>query len=95
LAQTQIAEKIGAARQTVNNSKQSFIAAESISDFLQRRKRGTSPVAPKITGEAEAPIPLAVLCRKGMRSGQSTCRLINAWNCSIPIQSRLSPFNGF
>jgi hypothetical protein len=61
LTQVQIAEKIGAVRQTVNDGKQAFIAAESISAFLQRKKRGTPPVAPKITGEVEAHI-IALAC---------------------------------
>jgi hypothetical protein len=61
LTQVQVAEKIGVTRQTVNNGKQAFIAAESISAFLQRKKRGTPPVAPKITGEVEAHI-IALAC---------------------------------
>jgi hypothetical protein len=61
LTQTQIAEKIGVARQTINNTKQSFITAESISAFLQRKKRQTPPVEPKITGEVEARI-IALAC---------------------------------
>jgi predicted regulator of amino acid metabolism with ACT domain len=61
LTQTQIAEKIGVARQTVNDGKQAFIAAESISAFLQRKKRETPPVMPKITGEVEAHI-IALAC---------------------------------
>jgi hypothetical protein len=54
LARARIAEKTGAARQTVNGAKNAFVAAETISVFLQRKKRGTPPVAPKIAGEAEA-----------------------------------------
>ena len=54
LTQTPIAEKIGVARQTVNDAKQAFIVAETVSDFLRRKKRETPPVAPKITGEVEA-----------------------------------------
>jgi predicted XRE-type DNA-binding protein len=61
LAQTRIAEKIGVTRKTVNDTKQAFIAAESIPEFLQRKKRGTPPVAPKITGEVEAHI-IALVC---------------------------------
>jgi predicted XRE-type DNA-binding protein len=61
LTQTQIAEKIGVARQTVNDAKQAFTAAETISDFLRRKKRETPPVAPKITGEVEAHI-IALAC---------------------------------
>jgi len=59
--QGQIAEKIGVARKTVNNAKQAFIAAESITVFLQRKKRERPPVQPKITGEVEAHI-IALAC---------------------------------
>jgi predicted XRE-type DNA-binding protein len=61
LTQEQIAEKIGVSRQTVNDTKRSFIAADSISVFLQRKKRDTPPVEPKITGEVEAHI-IALAC---------------------------------
>ena len=61
LTQEQIAEKIGASRQTVNDVKKAFIAAENVSMFLQRKKRETPPVAPKITGEVEAHI-IALAC---------------------------------
>ena len=61
LIQEQIAEKIGVSRQTVNDAKQAFIAAGSISAFLQRKKRETPPIEPKITGEVEAHI-IALAC---------------------------------
>jgi predicted XRE-type DNA-binding protein len=61
LTQEQIAEKTGVTRQTVNDTKQAFIAAGSISAFLQRKKRETPPVEPKITGEVEAHI-IALAC---------------------------------
>lgn len=61
LTQEQIAEKVGVTRQTVNNAKQSFMAADSISAFLRRKKRVTPPVEPKITGEVEAHI-IALAC---------------------------------
>ena len=61
LTQKQIAEKVGVSRQTVNDAKNAFIAAESICEFLQRKKRETPPVAPKITGEVEAHI-IALAC---------------------------------
>ena len=61
LTQEQIAEKIGVTRQAVNDAKQAFIAADSISAFLQRKKRETPPVEPKITGEVEAHI-IALAC---------------------------------
>jgi predicted XRE-type DNA-binding protein len=61
LTQEHIAEKIGVTRQTVNEAKQAFIASDSISVFLQRKKRETPPVEPKITGEVEAHI-IALAC---------------------------------
>ena len=61
LTQEQIAEKVGVSRQTVNDAKEAFIAAKSISAFLQRKKRETPPIEPKITGEVEAHI-IALAC---------------------------------
>jgi predicted XRE-type DNA-binding protein len=61
LTQNAISEKIGVTRQTVNDVKKAFLAAESVSAFLQRKKRDTPPVQPKITGEVEAHI-IALAC---------------------------------
>lgn len=61
MTQTQIAEKIGVSRQTVNSAKKAFVAVESTSEFLQRKKRETPPIEPKITGEVEAHI-IALAC---------------------------------
>ena len=61
LTQAQIAEKVGMSRQAVNDAKQAFIMAESVSEFLKRKKRETPPVEPKITGEVEAHI-VALAC---------------------------------
>ena len=61
LIQEKIAKKIGVDRRTVNDAKQAFIAANSVSEFLQRKKRETPPVQPKITGEVEAHI-IALAC---------------------------------
>jgi transposase len=62
-AQTQdaIAKCIGVSRQTVYEVKQDFLTAESVSMFLQRKKRATPPVPPKVTGELEARI-IALAC---------------------------------
>ena len=61
LNQSQIAEKIGVSRQAVNDAKQAFIDAGSVTEFLKRKKRETPPVKPKITGEVEAHI-IALAC---------------------------------
>ncbi len=39
LTQELLAEKIGVTRQTVNEAKQTFLLADSIGGFLQRKKR--------------------------------------------------------
>jgi hypothetical protein len=61
LIQGAIAEKIGVTRQAVNDAKKAFLAADSATVFLQRKKRETPPVQPKITGEVEAHI-IALAC---------------------------------
>ena len=59
--QAVIALRVDVSRQTVNENKKDYIAAKSVSTFLQRKKRDTPPVAPKITGEVEAKI-VALAC---------------------------------
>jgi len=61
LIQTKIADKIGVDRRTVNDAKQAFLAAVSVTEFLQRKKRVTPPVQSKITGDVEAHI-IALAC---------------------------------
>lgn len=59
--QDAIAKRIGVSRQSIHNVKHDFLAAEDISAFLQRKKRTTPPVPPKVTGELEARI-IALAC---------------------------------
>jgi hypothetical protein len=59
--QEAIAERLKVNRQTVVNAKRDFLAAENVSLFLQRKKRKTPPVPPKVTGELEARI-IALAC---------------------------------
>jgi transposase len=59
--QESIAKRIGVSRQTVNNAKRDFLATQSVAMFLQREKRATPPVEPKITGDVEARI-IALAC---------------------------------
>jgi len=54
--QTEIVKRVNVSRQTVNETKKDFLAAGSVRAFLQGKKRGTPPVAPKITGGVEAKI---------------------------------------
>jgi hypothetical protein len=59
--QEAIAENIGVSRQAVRNVKQDFLAAENVAAFLQRKKRATPPVPPKVTGKLEARV-IALAC---------------------------------
>jgi len=61
LSQAAIADKTRVTRQTVNDAKQAFLTADSVAAFLQRKKRETPPVQPKITGEVEAHV-IALAC---------------------------------
>jgi hypothetical protein len=56
-----IAERIGISRQAVNNIKKDYLAVNNAVMFLQRKKRETPPVPPKVTGELEARI-IALAC---------------------------------
>lgn len=56
-----IAQKCNCSRQTVDTVRKDFLLSESTEKFLQRKKRETPPVEPKITGEVEARI-VALAC---------------------------------
>jgi hypothetical protein len=59
--QNEIVTRIGVSRNTVNIIKRVFLACDSVSEFLQRKKRITPPVVSKITGDVEAKI-IALAC---------------------------------
>jgi len=59
--QDAIMKCIGVSRQTIQKVKRDFMEAENVSAFLQRKKRLTPPVPPKVTGELEARI-IALAC---------------------------------
>ena len=59
--QEDISKRVGVSRQAVNDAKRDFLSAGSASVFLQRKKRETPPVEPKVTGELEARI-IALAC---------------------------------
>ena len=61
LTQEEIAKKVGVSRQAVNDAKKAFLAKEDLSVLLQRKKRETPPIPPKVTGELEARI-IALAC---------------------------------
>jgi len=57
----EIARRLDVSVTTITNVKKDFLAAESVNAFLQRKKRDTPPVEPKITGDVEARI-VALAC---------------------------------
>ena len=57
----EISRRLDVSVTTITNVKKDFFAAESVAAFLQRKKRETPPVEPKITGEVEARI-IALAC---------------------------------
>ena len=59
--QEEIAQRLEVSRQAINNVRRDFLEAKNVSKFLQRKKRATPPVAPKVTGELEARI-IALAC---------------------------------
>ena len=72
-----IAERLGISRQTVNTAMRDFLAAKSLTIFLQRKQRETPPVPPKVTGEAEARI-IALACSEAPKGCQRwTLRMLS------------------
>jgi len=56
-----ICEQVGISREALNVIRKDFLASENAEAFLQRKKRETPPVAPKLTGDVEARI-IALAC---------------------------------
>ena len=56
-----ICEQEKLTRQAINDIRKAFLEAETIEEFLTRKKRQTPPVPPKITGDVEARI-IATAC---------------------------------
>ena len=89
--QEEIAERIGVSRQVVNNTRRDFLAAESIEVFLQRKKRDTPPVVPKITGDVEAKI-IALACGKAPKGcSRWTIKLIAERSVELQLIDSISP----
>jgi hypothetical protein len=65
-------------RQSVSNAKNDFLALKNVPLFLQRKKRETPPVPPKITGELEARV-IALACGQAPKGcARWTLRLLAA-----------------
>jgi len=63
MKQSEIAEQNHISRQNIIEIRKTFFEADSVTAFLQRKKRTKPPVAPKVTGDIEAYI-IALACSK-------------------------------
>jgi hypothetical protein len=61
--QADIVRGAGVSRRTVITARDAFLNAGSVRAFLQRKKRATPPVKPKIDGQLEARV-IALACSK-------------------------------
>ena len=85
-----ISRRLGISLTTITNVKKDFFAAKNIKAFLQRKKRDTPPVEPKITGEVEARI-IALACGEVPAGcARWTVRLIAEKSVELQIVDSLS-----
>jgi transposase len=86
----EISKRLDISMTTITNVKRDFFAAEDIKAFLQRKKRDTPPVEPKITGEVEARI-IALACSEApVGCARWTLRLIAEKSVELQIVDSLS-----
>ena len=89
--QAAIADRVGVSRRTVHDVKNGFLAAGSVDKFLQRKKRETPPVAPKVTGEVEAHI-IALACGEAPEGyAKWTLRLLADKSVELGYVDSISP----
>ena len=86
----EISRRLDVSVTTITNVKKAFLAAEDVKAFLQRKKRDTPPVEPKITGEVQARI-IALACSE-VPAGRArwTVRLIADKSVELQIVDSLS-----
>ena len=86
----EISKRLDVSIATITNVKKAFFAAESVKTFLQRKKRETPPVEPKITGEVEARI-IALACSEAPAGcARWTVRLIADKSVELQIVDSIS-----
>ena len=86
----EISKRLDISVTTITNVKKDFFAAESISAFLQRKKRDTPPIEPKITGDVEARI-IALACSEVPEGcARWTVRLIADKSVELQIVDSIS-----
>ena len=86
----EISKRLNVSITTITNVKKDFFAADSVNAFLQRKKRDTPPVEPKITGDVEARI-IALACSEVPEGfARWTVRLIANKSVELQIVDSLS-----
>jgi len=87
---TRISEDAGLTRQAIYDIRDAFLGAESVSEFLTRKKRETPPVPSKITGEVEAHI-IALACSEPPKGfARWTVRLLAEKSVELQFTDSLS-----
>jgi hypothetical protein len=86
----EIAKRLDVSTTTITNVKADFFAAKDVAAFLQRKKRETPPVEPKITGEIEARI-IALACSEAPAGcARWTVRLIAEKSVELQLVDSVS-----
>jgi transposase len=86
----EIAKRLDVSTTTITKVKADYFAAENVLAFLQRKKRETPPVEPKITGEIEARI-IALACSEAPEGcARWTVRLLAEKSVELLLVDSLS-----
>ena len=86
----EISKRLNVSVTTITNVKKKFFAIGDVKTFLQRKKRDTPPVEPKITGEVEARI-VALACSEAPAGcARWTVRLLADKSVELQIVDSLS-----
>ena len=86
----EIAQRLNVSLTTITKVKAAFILSASVCAFLQRKKRDTPPVEPKITGEIQARI-IALACSEVPEGcARWTVRLIAEKSVELKLVKSLS-----
>jgi hypothetical protein len=86
----EIARLLDISTTTITNVKKDYLKAKDVESFLQRKKRGTPPVAPKMTGEVEARI-IALACSEApIGNARWTVRLLADKSVELQIVDSVS-----
>ena len=86
----EISRRLDVSVTTITNVKKDFLAAGDVKAFLQRKKRDTPPVEPKITGEVEARIVALACSEVPAGCARWTVRLIADKSVELQIIDSLS-----